>query len=871
MFNFKVAKKKRPIKNNLAEIYKIVNNQSTSAGFTLIELLVAMAITSIVISATGFGVVAITERNTKEKAETERRVELNRAQDFISDEVRTASKVNDSTSPPAWAWTADLGGGSPSAKLFLQIPLKVNSINAVTEEVTIEKHGFSAGNAVMFTGTDTTTGISKNVVYYVTEAPDANTFKVSTSLSNAKAGTAFGLNALGTGSLTANRLVTYYIRDNTSTWLGPKTINRSAGPCSDDYVESNCPVLVDSIAATNGFTATAISSRKAELDLRGAFSDSSPNTFRVKNNAFARLFEVIGGGKNPLDDVTKTLKDKKEAFEKAVEEAKNKEEAAKDPISKYNKAKEEADRLAEAAEIAAKTATNNPTAANYAAAETAAKSHAKAEELAASLAPAAQKAATEAAAAYEAAKTAATEYAKAERAAAEVDTTKAGEHNEAAQYADAQVAKYAAPPAEYTTTYNPTKHEEDAEAAQNDADNYREIATEKYTAAAKQAATEYANAKTDAANKATTAENTATQAASARTSTAYNTAAQANTNYAAAERLAAEKATAAQNALNEAERYIYNRQADTKYAAAPHITAAEAAELRAVDLGYAAVRATTNSVFTTNNGVITFATQATGTFKIIGGDAGALTPYTTTTIYKTALNGNTDSGTSVPRPANNQSPIITQAIAPAGTKLTVRGNLPKYDIYGGFTADSAETNRNTQVWALRNGDTLPPFTPYPGQVPPRNYLQAEGYLDANGRVKLADNQVIYLFEVTTTIKTRNDYDMQDIIVLATIEPTRVPIAPTITATVSGTPVTLSWSAVTHAAAYELYRCVAAKTGNCIPAFVSEVSSGVTQNVNTITSNNNNKICFAVKAKNSLGTSDLSNKLCSNRQGGKENP
>ena len=77
---------------------KIFQNYQSSGGFTLIELLVAMAITSMVVSITGFGLVTIMQRNSKEESETARRVELNRALDFIADEIRTANSVTPASS-----------------------------------------------------------------------------------------------------------------------------------------------------------------------------------------------------------------------------------------------------------------------------------------------------------------------------------------------------------------------------------------------------------------------------------------------------------------------------------------------------------------------------------------------------------------------------------------------------------------------------------------------------------------------------------------------------------------------------------------------------------------------------------------------------
>lgn len=72
---------------------KVFSTCSSSAGFTLIELLIAMSLTVVVIGLTGFGLVAIMEKSSKIEAETLRRIELNRALDFMADEVRTAKAI----------------------------------------------------------------------------------------------------------------------------------------------------------------------------------------------------------------------------------------------------------------------------------------------------------------------------------------------------------------------------------------------------------------------------------------------------------------------------------------------------------------------------------------------------------------------------------------------------------------------------------------------------------------------------------------------------------------------------------------------------------------------------------------------------------
>ncbi len=263
--------------------YKILVTQKKNAGFTLIELLVAMAITTIVVSIAGFGLVTITSANTKAETETQRRVDLNRALDFISNEVRIATQVNDRISAPTWAWTSLGSTGSPSAQLYLQIPYK--AVNSMTSggSITVNNHGLSNGNAVIFTGYGTiATGLSKNQRYYLRDV-DTNTF----NLSDTVGGTAKTLTSNSSGSLTVNQLIIYYIRDNTSTWLKPKTINRSVGDCESSYAASNCNTLVDSIAAS-GFITSVTSSRQADLRLIGSLDDQSTQTYEVSTKAFTR-------------------------------------------------------------------------------------------------------------------------------------------------------------------------------------------------------------------------------------------------------------------------------------------------------------------------------------------------------------------------------------------------------------------------------------------------------------------------------------------------------------------------------------------------------------------------------------------------------
>ncbi|WP_010470668.1 type II secretion system protein J [Acaryochloris sp. CCMEE 5410] len=69
------------------------------AGFTLPELLVASLITSLVLTAAGFGLVRILQASQKSTAEQERQSELNRALNFMADDIKEATSVEVASDP----------------------------------------------------------------------------------------------------------------------------------------------------------------------------------------------------------------------------------------------------------------------------------------------------------------------------------------------------------------------------------------------------------------------------------------------------------------------------------------------------------------------------------------------------------------------------------------------------------------------------------------------------------------------------------------------------------------------------------------------------------------------------------------------------
>lgn len=78
----------------LFKLGRVFNNQKNNRGFTLVELLVALVISTIVIGIAGFGITTILTMDNKAEASIERQVDLNRAFDFLTNEIRMAKRIN---------------------------------------------------------------------------------------------------------------------------------------------------------------------------------------------------------------------------------------------------------------------------------------------------------------------------------------------------------------------------------------------------------------------------------------------------------------------------------------------------------------------------------------------------------------------------------------------------------------------------------------------------------------------------------------------------------------------------------------------------------------------------------------------------------
>ncbi len=82
---------------------KLVSHQ---AGFTLIEVVAAAALTGVIMVSAGWGLAELMRNDQRVEEQATTRMNLSRALDFISDDIRSAASV--STSLPS-GWTAPSG------------------------------------------------------------------------------------------------------------------------------------------------------------------------------------------------------------------------------------------------------------------------------------------------------------------------------------------------------------------------------------------------------------------------------------------------------------------------------------------------------------------------------------------------------------------------------------------------------------------------------------------------------------------------------------------------------------------------------------------------------------------------------------------
>ena len=106
-------------------------------------------------------------------------------------------------------------------------------------------------------------------------------------------------------------------------------------------------------------------------------------------------------------------------------------------------------------------------------------------------------------------------------------------------------------------------------------------------------------------------------------------------------------------------------------------------------------------------------------------------------------------------------------VQPAGTTFDVESIAGDGSVCGGFSMSVSTKDLTTpQVKVLVNGDPVPDILPFGNQNTIESFVKK--YVE-NGKIKIGDNEVIYLFELGEENQKNLAFDLQDNVVLATVE------------------------------------------------------------------------------------------------------
>ncbi len=237
--------------------HKNRRHRRTMLGFTLTELLIATGISAIVVTMAFSALLMISNLNKQAQVKIERRIELSRAFDFMTQEIRAARRINQTA-----ATIAD------GVSTTLQDVITSSGLNLAA------------------------LGSYGTIALYL-EIPMTD------------------VNDAGCNISKDYDQVVYDIRPNPSSWLGPRIISRygripridgTIDPCSDPIASD---ALVDSMTATNpsplpacaapgilsgsGGFYTCVTQGLVDLYLRSAISGLTSETRDLASKAFSRL------------------------------------------------------------------------------------------------------------------------------------------------------------------------------------------------------------------------------------------------------------------------------------------------------------------------------------------------------------------------------------------------------------------------------------------------------------------------------------------------------------------------------------------------------------------------------------------------------
>ena len=185
--------------------------------------------------------------------------------------------------------------------------------------------------------------------------------------------------------------------------------------------------------------------------------------------------------------------------------------------------------------------------------------------------------------------------------------------------------------------------------------------------------------------------------------------------------------------------------------------------------------------WTLNNGVVTINSSLSIGVRYIGGSitcgAGGVSIPTQGTLILQAGSG-TPTTTSLNMTAGSTTPVLNTVVS--NTTLTVQGHAGGNGLCSNFSSanilstdinnQSTTANNDGHVISLKKGDPVPGIEGFGGQQSISEYLTGAGYVNtANNTIKIGKNDVIYLFELGGGTYGDRPFDLQDMVVLVTLQ------------------------------------------------------------------------------------------------------
>jgi prepilin-type N-terminal cleavage/methylation domain-containing protein len=274
-------------------------NQRVRSGFTLIELMMASMLTLVVVGAAGYGTVVMLRENTASSIASDTQYNLNRAADFIIEEIKMANSVVTTAPSPLPSGCTTFVLGLNMAGLTNPTSGQTNSIlyclaTTTASDVWLGKNVISrygpALNADGSYGTGTWT--LSPLVDLIAETPQSST--CPTNWTRIPSGTPKGFFVCIENTtqkmielhLSASALDINANKAQTTQWINPNTSSRLGGMATYEVVTQtyirapNNVTIAASPTVTKGSNATFTFTRSGDTSsaLTGSFTVSGSGT-----------------------------------------------------------------------------------------------------------------------------------------------------------------------------------------------------------------------------------------------------------------------------------------------------------------------------------------------------------------------------------------------------------------------------------------------------------------------------------------------------------------------------------------------------------------------------------------------------------------